>query len=312
MSTSQNNNVPSGNQRVDEVPIVQTKAKMNQILSRGSTTDFGMDSMFRSSRQRQTLADEDAPPTSSINDIPTEINLDSGPSRFQPRKTTVENNFSPSRRHIRTSSINQTSQRTFVVVFGYPADKFSLTAEYFKSMGEATEPEKHLEITNCFRIGYADIGDAMRAVRKNGEVFAGSWMIGVKWADPAQAEAVLGQPVLRNSLTSVVAPQTNDATSSGNEMSIDEPSPIHSNPNAPAVGTPIKLAPSTSAFKKHVGGSASKPPTPQTQRGWGANVLLATTSLPSSLLPSGTPSTPVNPSPSKSVVGQMSDLIFGW
>jgi len=99
-------NVPPGNQRVDEVPVVQTKAKMNQILSRGSTTDFGMDSMFQSSRyvfgpvksdmltsilhfsrQRQTLADEDAPPTSSINDIPTEINIDSSSNsnRFQPR-----------------------------------------------------------------------------------------------------------------------------------------------------------------------------------------------------------------------------------
>ena len=94
----------------------------------------------------------------------------------------VENNFSSSRRHAHTSSISQSSQHTFVVVFGYPADKFSLTAEYFKSLGEATEPEKHLEITNCFRIGYVDIGDAMRAVRKNGEVFSGSWMIGAKWA----------------------------------------------------------------------------------------------------------------------------------
>jgi len=286
---------------------------MNQILSRDSTTtDFGMDSMFQSSRQRQALADEDAPPTSSINDIPTETNLDSGSSRFQPRKTTVENIFSSSRRHPHTSSIAQNSQTTFVVVFGYPADKFSLTAEYFKSLGEATEPEKHLEITNCFRIGYVDIGDAMRAVRKNGEVLSGSWMIGVKWADPIQAEAMLGQPVLRNTLTSGTVPQMNDATSGGNEMSIDEPYTTHSGSTSPSVGTPIKLAPSTSAFRKHVGGSASKPPTLQTQKGWAASVLPATTSLPSSLLPTGTPSTPVGPSPSKSVVGQMSDLIFGW
>lgn len=220
-----------------------------------------------------------------------------------------------------------------MVVFGYPADKFSLTAEYFKSLGEATEPEKHLEITNCFRIGYLDIGDAMRAVRKNGEVLSGSWMIGVKWAvslaiiahiiffnriicvnfqDPAQAEAVLGQPVLRNTLTSGTVPQTNEATSGGNEMSIDEPYTIHSSSPSPSVGTPIKLAPSTSAFRKHVGGSASKPPVAQTHKGWAGSVLPATTSLPSSLLPTGTPSTPVGPSPSKSVVGQMSDLIFGW
>ena len=95
----------------------------------------------------------------------------------------MENTFSSSlRRHAHTSSTAQIPQHTFVVVFGYPADKYSFTADYFKSLGEATEPEKHLEVTNCFRIGYVDIGDAMRAVRKNGDVFAGSWMIGAKWA----------------------------------------------------------------------------------------------------------------------------------
>jgi nuclear pore complex protein Nup53 len=94
----------------------------------------------------------------------------------------LENTFSSSRRPARTSSITHIPQHTFVVVFGYPADKFSVAAEIFKSLGEATDPEKHLEITNCFRIGYVDIGDAMRAVRKNGEVFSGSWMIGAKWA----------------------------------------------------------------------------------------------------------------------------------
>ena len=210
-------NVPPGNQRVDEVPVVQTKAKMNQILSRGSTTDFGMDSMFQSSRFVSWPLNSDR-----ADDIFLQTTSDSGrwrcatnklhkrhpywdeswfwsqpfPAKGKSRtissdplafindqqKTTVENAFSSSRRHTRTSSITQIPQHTFVVVFGYPADKFSLTAEYFKSLGEATEPEKHLEITNCFRIGYVDIGDAMRAVRKNGEIFGGSWMIGTKWA----------------------------------------------------------------------------------------------------------------------------------
>ena len=133
--------------------------------------------------------------------------------------------------------------------------------------------------------------------------------------DPAQAEAMIGQPVLRSTLASPTIPQTNDATLGGNEMSIDEPHTIQSNSTYSVVGTPIKLAPSTSAFRKHVGGSASKPTTPQTpqtQKGWAGSVLPATPSLPSSLLPTGTPSTPVKQSPSKSVVGQMSDLIFGW
>lgn len=54
--------------------------------------------------------------------------------------------------------------------------------EFFKTLGNTTEPEPNTEVLNCFRIGYHDITEAVRAVRKNGEVFAGSWMIGAKWA----------------------------------------------------------------------------------------------------------------------------------
>ena len=96
--------LPQGSQRTDEVPIVQTKAKLNNALSRGAASDFGMESMFEKSRlviqffvnstlhstlpysrQRQKLADEDAPPTNSIYDIPNESYADSNSARFQRR-----------------------------------------------------------------------------------------------------------------------------------------------------------------------------------------------------------------------------------
>ena len=69
-----------------------------------------------------------------------------------------------------------------MIVFGYPPDKYSLTVEYFKSLGAATEPEPNTEIVNCFRIGFRDPGEAARVVRRNGEVLGGTWMVGVKWA----------------------------------------------------------------------------------------------------------------------------------
>lgn len=69
-----------------------------------------------------------------------------------------------------------------MIVFGYPPDKYSVTVEYFKSLGAATEPEPNTEIVNCFRIGFRDPGEAARVVRRNGEVLGGTWMIGVKWA----------------------------------------------------------------------------------------------------------------------------------
>ncbi|KAK0466774.1 uncharacterized protein EV420DRAFT_1635816 [Desarmillaria tabescens] len=286
--TPGNTSPPS--QRADDAPIVPTKAKMNHSLLRGSASDFGMDSMFETSRQRQSLADdEDAPPMMSVNDIPNEIpNVN---ARYQPRSSTADQS-SPLTRRSRTPTISQNSQPLYIIVFGYPPDKYSVTAEYFKSLGDSTDADPSTEIMNCFRIGYRDPGDAMRAVRKNGEILAGSWMVGAKWADPAQAEALLGQP-LRASIDSSLA---------SNAMAVDEPSPTpHLGTSTPSVGTPIKLAPSTSVFKR-VGASEKNPTTPQ-PHAWAAKGgnPTASTSMP-----------PGGPSPSKGVLGQVSDLIFGW
>jgi nuclear pore complex protein Nup53 len=69
-----------------------------------------------------------------------------------------------------------------VIVFGYPPDRYSTTVSYFSSLGACTSPDPSTELSNCFRIGYPSVAEAMRAVRKNGEILGGSWMIGVKWA----------------------------------------------------------------------------------------------------------------------------------
>lgn len=73
----------------------------------------------------------------------------------------------------------------YVIVFGYPPEKQTSALEYFKSLageGETTEATPHTHITNCLKLGFKNPGDALRAVRKNGEVMEGTWMIGVKWA----------------------------------------------------------------------------------------------------------------------------------
>ncbi|XP_006461669.1 hypothetical protein AGABI2DRAFT_222487 [Agaricus bisporus var. bisporus H97] len=288
MSTSQDtNNVQSG-QRVDDIPIVQTKAKLNNVLTRGSASEFGMESMFQSTRQRQTFADEDAPPRSSIHDIPNEIHSDSTP-RGMPSKNLSPESSHLARRHARPSPNAAISQPLYVVIFGYPPEKYSLIVEYFKSLGNSTEAEPNTEVLNCFRIGYHEAPDAVRAVRKNGEVFAGSWMIGAKWAEPAQAEAALGQPLLRSSISGAVA----ENGSSGSAMMVDEPTQSPFTSNTPSVGTPIRLAPSTSAFRK-----AGAPPKPST---------------PLAPKPSGIPaSNAATPTSNRGVLGHVSDMIFGW
>ncbi|KAF9528973.1 hypothetical protein CPB83DRAFT_790851 [Crepidotus variabilis] len=303
MSNSQSNNMPQGSPRVDEVPTVQTKAKMNQMLSRGSAPDFGMDSMFQSSRQRQTLADEDAPPMSSINDIPNEFNVDHSPKPFNGRRGGP---VSP--------NTGTQQDPTYIVVFGYPQDKYSVTVEYFKSLGHATEADPHLEIANCFRIGYQDAGDAMRAVRKNGEILGGSFMIGAKWADPAQAEVLLGQQFGRSTFGSSPGQNFGSTGNFGNDsMQLDEPAPPNTyQPETPTVGTPIRLAPSTSAFRQATAGglSASKPATPQNHGNRGA-WLGPSASAPALSTVSHT-GPPPPPSSQKGYVGQAVDLIFGW
>ncbi|KAJ7227880.1 hypothetical protein B0H12DRAFT_1148338 [Mycena haematopus] len=285
MSASQANNSPTGAQRVDEAPIVKTTAKMNNAFSRGPTSDFGMDSMFQSSRQRQTLADEDAPPMNSVNDIPTEMHPDSSSSHFQPRGSALASSLARSRP--RLPPTGQTLPMLYIIVFGYPSDKYSVTVEYFKSLGDASEPDPHAEIMNCFKIGYKDPADAMRAVRKNGDVLNGSWMVGAKWADAAQAEALLSQPVVRHSSPDPSA------------MSVDPPAAhAFGGTSTPTVGTPIKLAPSASAFRRAAGPNAPKQtPAPAPQGpGWINDTTHATAAA----------------TPGRGVLGQVSDMIFGW
>ncbi|OBZ66483.1 hypothetical protein A0H81_13554 [Grifola frondosa] len=278
MSVTQNSASPPGGQRHEDVPIVQTKAKLNQVLSGDAVSDFGMDSMFESSRQRQrqTLPDEDAPPTTSVNDIVDGIFPDSGTARTPQRNAPFEQ--SQSRPSLFRSShpstpkpVPPTIQPIYVVVFGYPPDKYSVTVEYFGAFGDATAAEQNTEISNCFRIGYKNAADAFRAVRKNGEVLNGSWMVGVKWADPAQAEALLGPALVRGNLQSPeIVMSSSDVNMPGSPPNFasnaarDDLSPVlHRGQETPSVGTPIRLAPSTAAFRKPgmtAPGSAQRPP----------------------------------------------------
>lgn len=132
----------------------------------------------------------------SINDIPNENNFESSTPRvclfallplrntLTPRyqNSTLENSAFTQRHKRAPPTPPQPAPLLYIIVFGYPADKYSLTVEYFRSLGECTEADPNLDIQNCFRIGYTDTGDALRAVRKSGEVLGGSWMIGAKWA----------------------------------------------------------------------------------------------------------------------------------
>ena len=152
-------------------------------------------------------------------------------------------------------------------------------------------------------------------------------MVGVKWAvshislspqcflsphpappqDPLQAEALLGSPISRSPFGASISSSNNVSPDVTMTESPPPPPPSRADypdnslslvqrSHGPSVGTPIKLAPSTSAFKKPgPGGKLS----PFAKPGDGA---------PGGL--NGNP--PVQASPSKGVLGHVSDLIFGW
>ncbi|OJT09823.1 hypothetical protein TRAPUB_13693 [Trametes pubescens] len=210
------------------------------------------------------------------------------------------------------------TQPLYVVVFGYPPDKYSVTVEYFRSLGHTTEPEQSSDLVNAFRIGYLNPAEAIRAVRKNGDIVGGSWMIGAKWADPAQADALLGSSLARSTAqspdfqspgldTNAMPPSASHifgAPSPSERMSVDEVAPRHgtpmrAEPATPTVGTPIKLAPSAAAFRR------GRTATPSAASRASAVVQ------PLHNLPPASASG-VQASPSKGVLGQVSDLIFGW
>lgn len=261
-------------------------------------------------------------------------------SLFKPRTQSgaISNGIQQSRQQRPT----QEQQTLYVIVFGYPQDRYSVTVEYFKSLGDTNGPDLNTEIMNCFKIGYRDPGDAMRAVRKNGEVLGGSYMVGVKWAvslvvyiwsiqslirfqDPAQAEALLGQLSLVRSTNvlpdvSMQPPIGLDANMAVDSNAAQQP---HYGTNTPSVGTPIRLAPSAAAFRRTTG-SADKVPQPNqpgltSSRNWvsggvggGGGIIPPSSGMDSTTIDAAAIGGKTDPIQSRSVLGHVSDLIFGW
>lgn len=224
---------------------------MSNAHARGSTFDFGMDSMFHSQPQRQTLPDEDAPPQASVLDIPYEVRGNSSPRTLPKKKSNLETSrFSRRPSHVPAS---QPAQPIYIIVFGYPPDEYSSMVEYFKSLGDATEPEPDKSVNNCFKIGYQNTADAMRAMGKNGDVIRGTFMIATKWAEPAHAEAALGSS-FRQSLSGVT-----EAHSLGSAADTDETTQPPLVSSVQSIGTPMQLRPASSAFRKQAALSEPRP-----------------------------------------------------
>lgn len=179
---------------------------------------------------------------------------------------------------------------------------------HFQSLAEGgtTDAEPSSDVENAFKIGYRHPWEAARAWRRNGEIIngdGGRWMIGVKWADQTLAEQLLGTGAKPYSSSISLSepetplsspPQASNAMDTSPDPNFSQLQRINSS-STPSIGTPIKLAPSSSAFKK---------------AGSGASGGKATVSAvaPAQYAPSSS----LSMSPAKGVFGQVSELIFGW
>ncbi|TDL23581.1 hypothetical protein BD410DRAFT_786822 [Rickenella mellea] len=311
MSLAQGQSGTQGGQRFEDAPLIATKAKMNPAFSRTSPSDFGTESMFESSkhRRRENYDDEDGPPTSSIFDIVNDVHADSFDQRLKPRHQNNSSRMTSSAQA--TTPPHHTSHHTlYIIVFGYPPSRYSSTVAYFRSLAEGgtTEAEMSPDVENAFKIGYKQPMEAARAWRRNGEIIngdGGRWMVGAKWADPQTAEQLLGSAVRTSSFYSPAQPVESPGYSAPDDMDVAPDSPelqvqrigLTHRDSSSTIGTPIKLAPSTSAFRKGGNDSMEKGRGGGVQEG-GASVLL--------VHPGGTGS------PARGMLGQVSDLIFGW
>ncbi|THH07314.1 hypothetical protein EW145_g3455 [Phellinidium pouzarii] len=293
-------NVQAAGQRHEETHLIPTRAKMNPTFPRNTSSDFGSESMFENTskhRHRDAADDEDGPPTSSVVDIVNDVHTDS--YKLKPH------NFSTPARSVSVHRISSPSpsvshQILSVIVFGYPPSRYSSTAAHFQSVGDGgtTEPELSFDVENAFKIGYKQPWEAARAWRRNGEIISGEggrWMVGVKWADPLVAEQVLGPGAKILSDPSLILGPETPPLSSSEDMDVSPDRASSSlqhvvatqRDSASIIGTPIKLAPSASAFRKAAPKLSRKD----------APVRIQTVSTDS---------------PEKGMFGQVSDLIFGW
>ncbi|KAF8478265.1 hypothetical protein JB92DRAFT_3134125 [Gautieria morchelliformis] len=285
MSVSQNNVTPPGGQHIDDPPLIPTK--FNPSASRASPSEFGLESMFERPtvrRQRQPANDEDAPPTTSVNDIIDEPHT----SPFQRRDSHSGSgsplNQSTARRQPHTQQHPQVSLHqpvTYLNVFGYPPDRYDSVTRLFQSLGETTEPEPS-ENGMWFTIGFRQPWEAERALRRNGKLMDDTYMLGVSRASSPAADVPSDIPRTGAAPANPgSAPNVDPATPGKDSLVATFGIPRSA---TSSLGMPLTLAPSTTAFKTP-SAQRKAPPPHQPQPGHISE---------------------------SSTISKISDIIFGW
>ncbi|KDQ19573.1 hypothetical protein BOTBODRAFT_28150 [Botryobasidium botryosum FD-172 SS1] len=357
MSASQGKALPGSPSSPQTAPLIPEPFPRST-----SNAAFGSEALLATQRlnsPRTNVAhdDEDAPPTTSL--------MDFAMSSPEPVRT---NNFSSSGFHSQTASAaspshhhsqshshqqqqpqHQSSSESYpVIIFGFPPEKAKAIVGHFASMGDGASVELGPEGSNWASVAYRSAWEAARAVRHNGEIVGGSVMVGVKWANAAQGEALAasvstsGTPALpapgtnlnihtptpsrrstlntfssmnsMNSIGSIGPSATQPDLSMSVSSSYDAPnravsvSTTAAGPGSFSMGRQVTLAPSASAFKRRDDAAGS---TRSVDWGLLAQQKAAAEAKPAAAMGAGAGGAGGGAGQA-GVLGKISDIIFGW
>ncbi|GAA5997868.1 uncharacterized protein JCM10292_006870 [Rhodotorula paludigena] len=257
-------------------------------------------------------AEEDAPPVASLNEYDgpdtSSLQVDSGMNglRRSPSNDPNASPFATSSALPHPGSSSSANKSGYAVnIFGFPASALELILDHFAQFGEVVSSTPSTEGGNWVTVVYAQPWSAARASRKNGEILGGVLMIGVKAVDEdglkrALAGGESGHDVVPSG-ASTPAPRPHSA-------------PIGGAASTPSgVGKPVQVLGPQAAFKaaptptrKGFLGLGGAPSTPGGSTGDAHASLFAEKSKQAVLAQQQ------QQAGQKSVLGKVSDLVFGW
>ncbi|QRV88653.1 hypothetical protein RhiJN_16671 [Ceratobasidium sp. AG-Ba] len=287
LSTTQGKSV-AGFSNYNNPPLLQEPVPRDH----GPSVPFGTGSLYSrpapKTRDRTTpIIDNDAPPTESLLDGP---NFNFSYQQQQPSRTSRSlatlNAPNPNQA---TTSLHAHTGGVALIVSGFYPDRAHAVIAQFEAIGDCSPAELAPEGGNWFRITYLQPLDAVRAVRRDGDIVNGDMMIAVRLVDPSQASLfgdAMGQHV--------------PAVASASPPEFTPKSPVQTSPTGfPTLGRAATLAPATSAFRTTAPAGAQMRPKASAAPGadWGVKAQGETQEAPPQ---------------QQGIIGKVSDLIFGW
>lgn len=137
---------------------------------------------------------------------------------------------------------------TQVIIFGPPPALHPALVSHFSTLGPIAHSFSDPAGGNWLTATFHSELDARRAVARSGEVLGGGWMVGVKWADPLHPS--IGRPSPSPAPAALSSSPSKQAVHQQHQQQPSTPRGGGGPGNA--IGTPLQLAPASSAFRRLV------------------------------------------------------------